>query len=110
MSQNRAISRYTAKAISLLGQEIKLGRRQHRWTESDLADRAGISRATLQKIEKGVPTVAIGIVFEVATLVGIKIFEERPQTISFLQGRVQDKLAILPRRIRKSKRDVDDNF
>jgi len=32
-----------------MGEQIKLGRKQKRWTENELAERAGISRATLQK-------------------------------------------------------------
>jgi transcriptional regulator with XRE-family HTH domain len=35
----------------LLAKQIQLGRKQRKWTEHELADRAGISRATLQKTE-----------------------------------------------------------
>ena len=44
-------------------------------TAQDLADRAGISRGLLQRIEKGNLKCQIGAVFEAATLVGIKLFD-----------------------------------
>ena len=45
-------------------------------TEEDLAGRAGISRRTLQKIERGDLKCEIGLVFEDANIVGVKLFPE----------------------------------
>lgn len=111
MSKSRTYSRYTREAGALLGKLIKLGRKGRKWTEYELADRAGISRATLQKIEKGDLSVATGLVFEVAALVGVKLFdEERPSLVSHIAG-ADDRLAVLPRAVRKRKKaSVDDDF
>jgi len=43
-----------------MGEEIKLARRRRRIPVELLAQRAGIARATLYKIEKGEPGVAVG--------------------------------------------------
>ena len=75
MAKQRTYSRYARQAVILMGEQIRLGRKQRKWTEKSLAERAGISRATLQKIENGEMSSAIGLVFEVATLVGLKLFE-----------------------------------
>jgi transcriptional regulator with XRE-family HTH domain len=61
IAKDRAYSRYTREAAALLAKQVQLGRKRRKWTERELADRAGISRATLQKIEKGDLSVAIGI-------------------------------------------------
>jgi transcriptional regulator with XRE-family HTH domain len=61
MAKDRAYSRYTREAAALLAKQVQLGRKRRKWTEREFADRAGISRATLQKIEKGDLSVAIGI-------------------------------------------------
>lgn len=106
----RPYSKYTTEAIKLLGKQIKLGRKQHKWTEHDLAERAGISRATLQKIEKGEPTCVIGLVFEVATLVGVKLFYADFETLTQHIERTDDKIALLPKHIFPGKSDVDDDF
>ncbi len=110
MAKDRAYSKYTREAASLLGKQVRLGRKLRKWTEHDLADRGGISRATLQKIEKGDLSVAIGLVFEVAALVGVKLFDEERSSLAAHHARADDKLALLPQSVRQSRKTVDDDF
>jgi len=110
MAKARTYSRYSTEAAALLGKQIKLGRKQRKWTEHDLADRAGMSRATLQKIEKGDLTCAIGLVFEVAALVGVKLFDTESTSLAMHIERTNDKIALLPKAIHKSKKVIDDDF
>ena len=49
------------RALRKLGQDIKDARRRRRVPTGVLADRASVSRATLVKIEKGDPSVALGL-------------------------------------------------
>ena len=93
-----------------MGEQIRLGRKQKRWTENELAERAGISRATLQKIEKGDMSCAVGLVFEVATLVNIPLFEQDTYPLSKQAEHIRDKVALLPQRIRTRQNAVDDDF
>ena len=110
MTKERTFSRYTREAATLLAKQIQLGRKQRHWTEHELADRAGISRATLQKIEKGDLGVAIGLVLEVAALVGVALFDEERASLAPHIARTDDKLALLPSAIRKRRKSVDDEF
>lgn len=110
MTKPRTYSRYSIEAAALLGKQIKLGRKQRKWTEHDLAERAGISRATLQKIEKGDLTCIIGLVFEVSTLVGVKLFDAESTSLTMHIERTDDKIALLPKTIHTNKKPVDDNF
>ena len=110
MAKDRIYSSYTREAGVLLGKQVRLGRKQRKWTEHELAERGGISRATLQKIEKGDLSVAIGLVFEVAALVGIKLFDSERSTLASHLARTDDKLAVLPSAVRKSRKTVDDDF
>ena len=71
----RPYSRYSLEAAVLLGQLIRLARIGHRLTFEELAERAGISRGLLHRIEKGDPGCAIGSVFEVAAIVGVRLFD-----------------------------------
>lgn len=109
--KERTYSRSTKEAAVLLGKHIQLGRKECTLTEKDLATRAGISRATLQKIEMGDPKCELGLYFEVATLVGVKLFEI-DSTTTFLTNldRINNKIALLPKSIRKKKKDIDDAF
>ena len=102
MAIPRTYSRYTRDATTLLGKLIKVGRKERKWNEHELAERAGISRTTLKKIEKGDMGVAIGLVFEVAVLVGIKLFDAERSSLDSHISSVDDKLAILPKTVHKS--------
>lgn len=110
MTKQRTYSKYSCDAVTLLGQLIKLGRKQRKWTEQNLAERAGISRATLQKIENGEMSCAIGLVFEVAALVGVNLFEQERIPLSASIEHTRDKIAVLPKRIHPTAMDVDDEF
>jgi DNA-binding XRE family transcriptional regulator len=109
-SVNRTYLRQTREATELLGKLIRLGRKERKMTEEDLAGRAGISRRTLQKIERGNLKCEIGLVFEVANLVGVSLFgDEGNANISRSISRVEDKLALLPQLVRSTIK-VNDDF
>ena len=55
------VSPKTAEILEQMGEQIKLARLRRRLSTELVAERAGISRATLWNIEKGSPSVAIGI-------------------------------------------------
>ena len=110
MTKQRTYSKYALEAVTLLGKQIKLGRKQRKWSEKNLAERAGISRATLQKIENGKMSCAIGLVFEVATLVGVNLFEQDKLPLSKHIEQTRDKIALLPKRIRAKREAVHDDF
>jgi DNA-binding XRE family transcriptional regulator len=110
MPKIKAYSHYTREAIGLLGKMIRLHRIEKKLTTQDLADRSGISRRTLQKIERGDMKCEIGIVFEVAALVGIRLFETDTHTIGSLEARIEDRIALLPKSVRMPKREVKDDF
>jgi transcriptional regulator with XRE-family HTH domain len=73
--QKRTYLGYATDAALLLGQQIELARSRRGMSREELAERAGISTDTLREIEKGGMTVAVGLVFEVAALVGVCLFE-----------------------------------
>ena len=49
------------KTLARMGEQIKLARLRRDLSAELVAERAGISRATLWSVEKGSPSVAIGI-------------------------------------------------
>lgn len=110
MKRKRTYSRVTRQALSLLGKLIRIGRTERGMTAQDLSDRAGISRTTLYNIEKGAPGPEIGIVFEVAALVGVRLFEYDERTLAMHNARLDEKLTLLPKSVRPSRQEVDDDF
>lgn len=79
-------------------------------SEQDLAARIGVARSTLQLIEKGSPSVAVGLVLEAATLTGVDLFVPEATSLAPQLERTDDKLALMPAAIRKPRREVDDDF
>ncbi len=93
-----------------MGKLVRLGRTQRKLTVQDLADRAGISRGLLQRIEKGNPKCEMGAVFEVAALVGVKLFDADSNALASHIERTKDKLALLPKAVHKRRKAIDDDF
>ena len=110
MPKPRPYSKYTQEAARLLGRQIKVGRKLRRWSENELAERAGIARATLQKIEKGDPATTIGLVFEVATLVGVRLFDADIDDLTKHRAETDARLSLLPKNTHAPRRSVDDDF
>jgi len=51
----------TQERLNIMGEQIKLARLRRRLSAKLVAERAGISRATLVEVEKGSPSVSMGI-------------------------------------------------
>jgi DNA-binding XRE family transcriptional regulator len=94
----------------MLGRLIRIGRSERGLTAQELADRAGISRTTLSSIEKGAPGPEIGLVFEVASLVGVRLFEYDERTLQMHNACLDEKLTLLPQSVRHTLKEVDDDF
>ncbi len=109
-TEKRTYSRYTDEALKLLAGRIKATRLERGVTVQDLAERAGISRDLLYRIEKADPSCSIGVVFEIATLLGLTLFQSDYDDLIAKNKMVEDKLALLPSRARPAKVEVDDDF
>jgi transcriptional regulator with XRE-family HTH domain len=106
----RSYSRHALEALKLLGQSIRVARIQRHLTSAELAERIGISRTSLHRIERGDPRSAIGPIFEAATIVGVTLFEAEPGRLAGDLARTGEKLALLPKKVRPPKIVVDDEF
>jgi len=109
-SITRTYSLYNREATALLGALIREARNDRRLTAQELADRAGISRGLLQRIEKGNLKCEIGAVFEVATIVGVKLFDANENTLTKYLRQTKEKLTLLPKSVRRKSKRVSDDF
>jgi len=108
--KTRTYSRYTRQAIDLLGMLVRTGRIERRMTARELSERAGISRDLLYRIEKGDPRVEVGVAFEVAAIVGVSLFEPDPGELKERGRQAAEKLALLPKAVRKRQVEIKDDF
>lgn len=105
---NRVRSRYTDEALLVLGRMIHVARTERKWSAQELAERAAISRPMLSRIENGNPACSIGAVFEVAAILGIRLFDADRADMVVMRHQIEQKAALLPKAVRKIK--VIDDF
>ena len=107
---SRLYSQYSLNALELLGQLVREARVGKALTVADLAARAGISRALLARIERGDPGCSIGVVFEVATICGVPLFNLEQRQLTTHLAMHREKMALLPKAVRKRVKGVKDDF
>lgn len=110
MRKAHTYSKSALDAAQLLGLAIARGRRARQWKAEELAERAGISRNTLYAAERGAPTVGIGLMFELAVLVGIDLFGAGPEQLSDMVARSRERLALLPASVHDRRRELPNDF
>lgn len=107
----RPHSPYAVEAARLLGAQIRLARRERRWSQDELAERAGITARTVYKIEHGDLSVGLGATFEAAALLGVPLFHAERSRLSADLDRIEARSALLPRPTRLRPTDeVNDDF
>ena len=108
---NRAnpLSPLTIEASRLLGARVRLARRERRWTLQELADRAGVTAVTMRKVERGDPSVGLGIAFEAAALTGVPLFDPDRRRRQ-LESRPRRRSARGPAAAGPQAAEIDDDF
>jgi len=109
MKRARAYSPYAVDAAALLGARIRRARKERRWSVRELAERAGVTPFTLGKVERGDPSVGLGVAFEAAALVGVTLFHESREQVRTDLDLVRARDALLPQRV-QPRRTVNDDF
>jgi len=89
------------RALRKLGQDINDARRRRRVTIELMAERAGLSRATIGKIEKGDPTASMGGYAAVLFVLGMdkQLSDLVDGAHDFIGRRLEDEK--LPQRVRR---------
>jgi transcriptional regulator with XRE-family HTH domain len=109
--RSRTHSPYAIDAARLLGAQIRLARRERRWSQNELASRIGVTARTVSKIEHGDLGVGLGAVFEAAALLGVPLFHADRSRLSADLDRAEARSALLPRPQRARPGDeVKDDF
>ena len=110
MKQVRSYLPATRHALSALGTQIAIARRELHWTAVELAERLGVHPQLVGRIERGAPGTAIGTVLEAAILCGVPLFGVDPAVLAEVADRQSARLALLPASIRRTPEQVSDDF
>ena len=96
----------TRDVCAALGSEVARVRRERRWSQSELAERVGVALGTIRAVEKGAPSVTLGVAVEAATVLGIGLLGGPAAAARAADNR--RILALLPQWVRTEA--VDDDF
>lgn len=100
----------TRDALTLLGTQIRRARHDKGWTAESLAQRVGVSKRTILAVESGSASVAIGTVFSAAVVTGVPLFQRSAKDLAREARAAERALALLPSRVDRSVKDIDDAF
>lgn len=106
----RTYSRHALGALKLFGALLRTARIEKKIGTASLAERAGISRDMLYRIEKGDPRCQIGVVFELAVILGVPLFAPDRRDVDARLYDVESRLALLPKAVHASPVEVKDDF
>jgi transcriptional regulator with XRE-family HTH domain len=110
IAPSRSYSRYSREAVAVLGQLIRIHRIERKLSVKALAERVGVSRDLMQRIEHGDTRCGIGVVFEAATIVGLRLFDEDQNQMTLRREEQASKLTLLPKAVRVTNPVVKDDF
>jgi transcriptional regulator with XRE-family HTH domain len=91
------------KILREMGENIKLARLRRKLSTGQISERANISRATLWQVEKGAPSVAMGIYCQVLFVLGLEKDLLKVAADDVLGRKLQDAEMIMKERAPKQK-------
>ena len=108
--KTRNYSPLARDAAALLGEMIHSARIGRKMTAVELAERAGVSRGLVSRVENGDMGASIGAAFEMAAVLGVPLFDVDPGRVSRGLEQLRTVNALLPKRAFQSTAEVDDDF
>lgn len=103
-STNSILLPKAQKALSKLGDNIKLARLRRKYSTQQVSERANITRPTLLSIERGSPTVSIGAYVKVLMVLGLEKDIDKVAKDDDLGRKLQDANLIIKERAPKRNR------
>lgn len=97
------------EALAQLGEQIRMARKRRQWTIAELAKKIGVSSPTLIALEKGEPTVSVGVLVSTLWTLGLETELRNLANPNDIEG-IKLMNTRLPKKIRTSKRTLDNDF
>jgi transcriptional regulator with XRE-family HTH domain len=106
----RPQSRYAKAAAALLGQLIRKARIDQKMTAERLAERVGVSRGLLRRIENGDRGPTLATVFEAAAVLGVPLFDADEKKLDSALASNTAVMSLIPKAVHGPRGKTDDNF
>jgi transcriptional regulator with XRE-family HTH domain len=104
---SRPLFPQTQRRAEALGERLRLARLRRRMSLTELAERVGVTRGTLSRLEKGDLSTNLGLLARVLGVLGLEEDLDRLARDDELGQRLQDVRLRRPRRPSKRKQEDD---
>lgn len=104
LTKGSAVHPAVQTTLVKLGQDIAIARRARSYSAQDMADRMGVDRSTLRRLEQGDPGISLNTLAMALSVLGLlhrlaEVVDQSQDDIGLMTTR-----AFLPKRIRRSAR------
>ncbi len=96
-------------ALVQLGEQLRMARKRRQWTIAELAKKVEVSSPTIMALEKGEPTVSLGLFVSALWVLGLETELLNLANPTDTEG-IKLMNARLPKKIRISKKALDNDF
>lgn len=97
------------EALKELGEQIRLARKRRLWTIAELSKKIGVSSPTIIALEKGEPTVSVGVLVSALWILGLEAELRSLTNPNDIEG-IKLMNTRLPKKVRTRKRILDNDF
>lgn len=97
------------EVLKQLGSQIRLARKRRLWTIAELSQKMGVSSPTVIALEKGEPTVSVGVLVSALWTLGLDTELRELANPNDTEG-IKLMNARLPKKVRTRKRTLDNDF
>lgn len=109
MTKNiRHIPKAAVELALAAGKALAFARKQQQWRQQDLAERLGVTRQTVARLERGDPAIALGIFLSALWLLDVPLTQGGELPANALLKLIEPHLR--SRVSRKKERPIDDDF
>ena len=109
MKKEQIVLPKNQRILTALGENIRMARLRRKLSSEQVAERAGIGRNTLWKIEKGAPEVAMGSYLQVLFILGLENDLKEVANNDPLGRKLQDAQLVTKERAPKQKKVTNGN-
>lgn len=95
--------------LKQLGEQIRLARKRRLWTIAELSKKMSVSAPTIIALEKGEPSVSVGVVISALWTLGLETELHHFVNPNDLEG-IKLMNARLPKKVRTKKLSLDNDF
>jgi len=96
--QSRPVFPRAQERLSALGERLRAARLRRRVSQGEIAARVGVSRATIARLERGDPNVAVGVLTRALGVLGLEADLDLLAANDEIGRRLQDlELPVRPR-------------